>query len=164
MDDVEFAKDLASLGDIYVNEAFSCSHRAHASVSNITKFIESYGGLHFISEIDALSQITNDIKRPISCIIGGSKISTKINVITNLVSKYDNIVIVGAMANNFIRFNGQNIGKSFFEKNADNIVKEIYDKAKKNKCEICRQKYNISYYNIRYGVCLILDAMLICGT
>ena len=135
-DDIEFAKDLASLGDIYVNEAFSCSHRAHASVSNITKFIKSYGGLHLISEIDALSQITHDIKRPISCIIGGSKISTKINVITNLVSKYDNIIIVGAMANNFIRFNGQNIGKSFFEKNADNIVKEIYDKAKKNKCEI----------------------------
>ena len=134
--EIEFAKNLASLGDIYVNEAFSCSHRAHASVSNITRFIKSYGGLHLINEIDALNQITHDIKRPISCIIGGSKISTKISIITNLVSKYDNIIIVGAMANNFLKFNGQNIGKSFFEKNSETIVKDIYDKAKKNRCKI----------------------------
>ena len=135
-DDTEFAKKLASLGDVYVNEAFSCSHRAHTSVSMITRFIKSYGGLHLINEINALNQITHDIKRPISCIIGGSKISTKIDVITNLASKYNNIIIVGAMANNFIKFNGHNIGKSFFETNSDYIIKDIYDKAKINQCKI----------------------------
>jgi phosphoglycerate kinase len=135
-DDIEFAKDLASLGDIYVNEAFSCSHRAHASVSNITKFIKSYGGLHLISEIDALNQITHNIKRPISCIIGGSKISTKINVIKNLITKFDNIVIVGAMANNIIKYMGNNIGMSLNEKNSDDLVKEIISLSSKKKCNL----------------------------
>ena len=117
-DDIEFAKKLASLGDIYVNEAFSCSHRAHTSVSKITKFIPSYGGLHLSNEIDALHQITHNIEKPVSCIIGGSKISTKIKVITNLAKKYDNIIIVGAMANNFVKYNNHNIGKSVFERNS----------------------------------------------
>ena len=135
-DDVEFAKTLANLGDIYVNEAFSCSHRAHASVSKITKFIPSYGGLHLSNEIDALNQIIHNIEKPVSCIIGGSKISTKIKVITNLAKKYENIIIVGAMANNFIKYNNHNIGKSIFEKDSDLIVKEIYDSAKFNNCKI----------------------------
>ncbi len=139
-DDIEFAKKLASLGDIYVNEAFSCSHRAHASVSKITKFIPSYGGLHLSNEIDALYQITHNIKKPVSCIIGGSKISTKIKVITNLATKYDNIIVVGAMANNFIKYNNHNIGKSVFEKNSELIVKEIYDSAKLNDCKIIYPK------------------------
>ncbi len=135
-DDIEFAKKLASLGDIYVNEAFSCSHRAHASVSKITKFIPSYGGLHLSNEIDALYQITHNIEKPVSCIIGGSKISTKIKVITNLAKKYDNIIVVGAMANNFVKYNNHNIGKSVFEKNSGLIVKKIYESAKFNNCKI----------------------------
>ena len=135
-DDTEFAKKIASLGDIYVNEAFSCSHRAHASVSKITKFIPSYGGLYLSNEINALNQITKDIKKPVSCIIGGSKISTKIKVITNLAKKYDNIIVVGAMANNFVKYNNHNIGKSIFEKDSDLIVKAIYDSAKINNCKI----------------------------
>ena len=135
-DDIEFARKLASLGDVYVNEAFSCSHRAHASVSNVTKFIPAYGGLHLANEINALNQITRNIKKPISCIIGGSKISTKIEVITNLAKKYDNIVVVGAMANNFLKYNNHNIGKSVFEKNSELVVKEIYDSAKFNNCKI----------------------------
>ncbi len=135
-DDLEFAKKLASFGDVYVNEAFSCSHRAHTSVSKITKFIPSYGGLHLINEINALNLITHNIKKPITCIIGGSKISTKIKVITNLARKYDNIIIVGAMANNFLKYNNLNIGKSAFEKNSELIVKEIYETAKINNCKI----------------------------
>ncbi len=143
-DDSEFAKKLASLGDIYVNEAFSCSHRAHASVSKITKFIPSYGGLHLSNEIDALNQITHNIEKPVSCIIGGSKISTKIKVITNLAKKYDNIIVVGAMANNFIKYHNHNIGKSVFEKNSDLIVKEIYDSAKINNCKIiCPSDFSV---------------------
>ena len=134
--DLDFAKKLASLGDVYVNEAFSCSHRAHSSISSITSFISSYAGPHLAKEIAALNQITESIQKPISCIIGGSKISTKINVIKNLVTKYDNIIIVGAMANNFIKYDGKNIGKSFFEKNSDKIVESIYSTAQKFKCKI----------------------------
>ena len=79
-----FAKHLASLADIYVNDAFSCSHRAHASIFEITKFLPSYAGLQLNLEIDALTKITSEIKRPITCIIGGSKISSKINIIKEL--------------------------------------------------------------------------------
>ena len=134
--DLNFAEKLASLGDVYVNEAFSCSHRAHSSISGITKFISSYAGPHLAKEIAALNQITESIQKPISCIIGGSKISTKINVIKNLVTKYDNIIIVGAMANNFIKYDGKNIGKSFFENNSDKIVESIYNTAQKYKCKV----------------------------
>ena len=76
--DFNFAKQLSNLADIYVNDAFSCSHRPHASIDQITKFLPSYIGLQFDQEIDALKKITTEIKKPISCIIGGSKISTKI--------------------------------------------------------------------------------------
>ena len=80
----EFAKNLARLADIYVNDAFSCSHRAHTSIFEITKFLPSYAGLQLNLEIDALTKITSEIKKPVTCIIGGSKISTKINIIKNL--------------------------------------------------------------------------------
>jgi len=110
--DNEFAKHLASLADIYVNEAFSCSHRTHASIFEITKFLPSFAGLQLKLEIDALSKITSEIKKPVTCIIGGSKISTKINIIKNLIPKFNNIIIVGAMANSIIRYKGHNIGKS----------------------------------------------------
>ena len=104
-DDGEFAKSLAKLGDIYVNEAFSCSHRKHASVHSITNFIPSYSGIQLESEVNSLKKITESIERPISCIVGGSKISTKISVIKNMISKCDNIILVGRMANNIIKFN-----------------------------------------------------------
>ena len=133
---LEFSKKLASLGDIYVNDAFSCSHRKHSSISGITKFVPSYAGLHMIKEINALGQITKNIKKPVSCIIGGSKISTKINVIKNLVKLYDNIIIVGAMANNFIMYNGGSIGKSFFEESSNKIVETIYETTEKYNCKI----------------------------
>ena len=124
--DPEFAKHLASLADIYVNDAFSCSHRAHASIHEISNFLPSYSGLQLDLEVSALKKITSEIKRPITCIIGGSKISTKINVIKNLISKFDNIVIVGGMANNVIKYMGYNIGKSLQEENSDLIIKEIF--------------------------------------
>ena len=101
---------MAKLGDIYVNDAFSCSHREHASVTSITKFIPSYNGLQMNSEVEALKKITTEIKKPITCIIGGSKISTKINVIKNLIPKFNTIIIVGGMANNFIEYFGNNVG------------------------------------------------------
>ena len=134
--DNKFAKHLASLGDIYVNDAFSCSHRAHASIHQIPKYLPSYSGLQLDLEVAALDKITNKITKPITCIIGGSKISTKINIIKNLISKFDNIIIVGGMANNFIEYFGNNIGKSIKEQNCDKIVEEIISLSKKKECKI----------------------------
>ncbi len=132
----KFSEHLAKLGDIYVNDAFSCSHREHASVTSITKFIPSYSGLQINSEVEALKKITTDIKKPITCIIGGSKISTKIDVIKNLIPKFDNIVIVGAMANNILKYKGYNVGASLFERNSEKIIEEIFSEIETNSCEI----------------------------
>ena len=134
--DNKFAEHIASLGDLYVNDAFSCSHRSHASIVQIPKFLNSFSGLQLDLEINALTKITSEITKPISCIIGGSKISTKINIIKNLIPRFDNIIIVGGMANNFIEYFGHNIGKSIKEKNCDLIVKEIISLSEKEKCEI----------------------------
>ncbi len=134
--DNKFAEHLSNLGDIYVNDAFSCSHRAHSSICEIPKFLPSFSGLQLDLEVNALNKITSEITRPITCIIGGSKISTKINVIKNLIPKFDNIIIVGGMANNFIKYFGNSIGKSIIEKNCDKIVEEIISLSKKKKCKI----------------------------
>ena len=134
--DTNFAKHLSYLGDIYVNDAFSCSHRAHASIHQIPKFLPSFSGLQLDLEVDALTKITSKIIRPITCIIGGSKISTKINVFKNLITKFDNIIVVGGMANNFIEFFGNNVGKSIKEKDCNLILEEIISLAKKEECKI----------------------------
>jgi len=134
--DLVFSKKLASLGDLYVNEAFSCSHRNHASISQITKHIDSYAGINLALELEALKKITSEITKPTTCLIGGSKISTKIKIIRNLITKFDNIIIVGAMANNIIKFKGHEIGKSLCEKNCDEIIEEIFTLGKENNCNI----------------------------
>ncbi len=134
--DEEFARKLSSFGEIFVNDAFSCSHRKHASVDKITKFLPSYCGIQMNAEVNALKKITTDIKKPIACIVGGSKISTKISVIKNLIPRFDNIIIVGAMANNIIKYKGFKIGNSIIENNCNNIVEEIFLLAKQNACEI----------------------------
>ena len=101
--DDNFAKNLASLGEIYINDAFSCSHRKQSSIHKITNFLtECYASPKFMKEINSINIILKDKKNPITCIIGGSKVSTKIGVLTSLIKRVDNIIIVGAMANNFI--------------------------------------------------------------
>jgi len=129
-----FAKELSKNGDIYINEAFSCSHRAHASVCEITNHIKSYAGKMLIEEINAIKMLTSRAKKPVTCIIGGSKISTKIGILTNLIKKMDNIIVVGALANNFIKHKGYNIGKSIFEKNKEDLVSDIIRNSKINNC------------------------------
>ncbi len=138
--DEKFANHLASLGDVYVNDAFSCSHRAHASVCKISKFLLSFSGLQMDLEINALKKITSNIIKPVTCVIGGSKISTKIGVIKNLILKFDNIIIVGGMANNIIEYHGKNIGKSIKEKNVNSIVNEIISLSKIQNCNIIYPK------------------------
>ena len=132
----QFAKQIASLADIYVNDAFSCSHRAHASIHHITNFLPCYSGLQLDLEVNALKKITSEIKKPITCIIGGSKVSTKINIIKNLIPKFDNIIIVGGMANNIIKYMGNQIGKSLKEENCDPIIKEIISLSETENCKI----------------------------
>ena len=135
--DDNFAKKLASLGDIYINDAFSCSHRKQASVHKITEYVkEVYAGPLLKKEIETINLVINNKKKPVTCIIGGSKISTKINVIINLIKNVDNIIIVGAMANNFLIYNRLKVGKSLVEKNVKEVIKKIYIEAKKNKCNI----------------------------
>ena len=122
---------MSNLGDIYVNDAFSCSHRAHASINQICKYLPSFSGLQLDLEVAALNKITDEITKPITCIIGGSKISSKIDVIKNLIPKFDNIIIVGGMANNFIEYFGNNIGKSIKEKIVNKLLKKLSHSQKK---------------------------------
>ena len=121
---------------MFVNDAFSCSHRAHASVNKITEFLPSFAGLQLQTEINALKKVTSEIKKPITCIIGGSKISTKIGIIKNLIPKFDNIIIVGGMANNILLHKGYKIGKSIKEENCEKIVNEIFENSKNYSCKI----------------------------
>ena len=135
--DENFSKKLASLGDIYINDAFSCSHRKQSSIHKITKFIrKSYAGPLLKREIDAINLVIKNKKKPVTCIIGGSKISTKINVITSLIKNINNLIIVGAMANNFFIYKNFKIGKSLVENDTKDIIKKIYDHANKNNCNI----------------------------
>ena len=135
--DDAFAKKLASLGDIYINDAFSCSHRQQASIHKITKYVkECYAGPLLKKEVEAINSVVKDKKKPVTCIIGGSKVSTKINIISNLIKNVENIVIVGAMANNFLAYNQIKIGKSLVEKDSEKIISIIYAEAKKYNCNI----------------------------
>ena len=135
-----FQNILLHLADLFVNDAFSCSHRSHASVCKITEYLPSYAGLQLETEVNALKKVTTEIKKPITCIIGGSKISTKIEIIKNLIPRFDDIIIVGGMANNILQFNGNNIGKSIKENNCEKIIKEIFDTSKKHSCIITYPK------------------------
>ena len=135
--DENFSKKLASLGDIYINDAFSCSHRKQSSIHNITKFLDRcFAGPLLKKEIDAINLVIKNKKEPVTCIIGGSKISTKINVLSNLIKEVNSLIIVGAMANNFFLYKNLNIGKSLVETDTKEIIEKIYEKAKKNNCEI----------------------------
>ena len=134
--DISFAKHLAGLADLFVNDSFSCSHRAHTSVCKITEFLPSFAGIQLESEINALKKVTTEIKKPITCIIGGSKISTKIGIIKNLIPKFDNIIIVGGMANNILSYKGNQIGKSIKEKDCEMIIGEIFETSKNYSCTI----------------------------
>jgi phosphoglycerate kinase len=98
--------------------------------------MNSFAGKQLVEEINTIKMLTNGVKKPVVCIIGGSKISSKIGVLTNLIKKMSTIVIVGAMANNFIKHKGYNIGKSMFEENHENLLEDIIKQAKLNNCNL----------------------------
>lgn len=135
-DDESFAKTLSMCGELFINEAFSCSHRKQASLHNITKFIDSYGGPYLKKELDSINMILENKKRPVVCIIGGAKVSTKINILKKLVKLADELIIVGAMANNFLLYHGYNVGSSLVEKDVKEIIDDIYKDAKESNCKL----------------------------
>ncbi|HSC19885.1 MAG TPA: phosphoglycerate kinase [Rhizomicrobium sp.] len=129
--DPEFAKQLASLGDIYVNDAFSAAHRAHASTEALAHLLPSAAGRSMQAELEHLHQALGDPMHPVMAVVGGAKVSTKIELLTNLLTKVDVLVIGGAMANTFLAAEGRNVGKSLYEESelgtARNIVTAATD-------------------------------------
>lgn len=134
--DPEFAKELASLADIYVNDAFSTCHRKHASMVGIPAILDSYAGINLEYELDNLSALVSDPERPVMVIVGGSKVSTKLELLKALVSKTDYVVVGGGMANTFLFANGVNVGKSLKEEELKNDALDLLEKAKANNCEV----------------------------
>lgn len=126
-----FSKDLASFADIYVNDAFGTAHRAHASNVGVSKFLPSAAGFLLEKEIKYLKESLENPKRPFVAILGGAKVSDKINLIKNLLDKIDSIVIVGAMANTFIKSMGKEVGKSLVEDDKLDLARQIIDQASK---------------------------------
>jgi phosphoglycerate kinase len=134
--DEEFAKKLASLGDVYVNDAFGAAHRAHASVAAITKFLPSVAGFLLAKEIYYLGNLLKNPERPFIVILGGAKISTKIGVINNLLDKVDKMLIGGGMTFTFLKSKGLNIGTSIVETEKEVEAFEILRKAQNEEKEI----------------------------
>jgi phosphoglycerate kinase len=134
--DPEFAKALAKLGDIYVNDAFSVSHRAHASTEGLAHLLPAYAGRTLQTELDALVKALEHPDRPLTAIVGGAKVSTKLDLLGNLSRKVDVLIIGGAMANTFLLAQGKKVGKSLFEKDLVEIAKKILDEATANKRQI----------------------------
>ena len=136
----KFARELANVADYFVNDAFSVSHRKHISTYSLSNLLPSYLGRSLELELTMLSKINENINKPVMAIIGGSKISTKINLLSNLVKKVDYLVIGGAMANTFLLERGYDIGSSLVEKDKLDIVKNVLQQAKENNCTIILPK------------------------
>ncbi len=134
--DTAFAQKLAALGDIFVNDAFSAAHRAHASTDAVARLLPAYAGPLLMEEITALRSVLDKPQRPTAAVIGGAKVSTKIPVLTNLAAKVDKLIIGGGMANTFYLAQGVNIGKSLAEPDFTKTALEIMHAAKARSCEI----------------------------
>ena len=134
--DPAFADQLAQLGDLYVNDAFSAAHRAHASTEAIARRLPAYAGLAMERELDALEAALGNPKRPVLGIVGGSKVSTKLDLLKNLVTKLDKLAIGGGMANTFLYAQGHDVGRSYCEKDLAETAREIVRLAGQNNCKL----------------------------
>ena len=134
--DLDFAKDLAALGDLYVNDAFSCSHRAHASVVALAQLRPAIAGFALAEELTALNAILTNPQRPLMAIVGGSKVSTKLDLLHNLISKVDYLALGGGMANTFLLAQGQDIGESLAEPDLVPMARDIINAAKDHNCNL----------------------------
>lgn len=131
-----FAKQLAENGDFFVNDAFSSAHRAHASTEGITHHLPSAAGLAMERELDYLTAALANPERPMACVVGGAKVSTKIELLLNLVGKADKLIVGGGMANTFLFAKGLSVGKSLCEPDLADTAREIMSQAETNNCEI----------------------------
>ncbi len=131
-----FAKDIAVNGDIYVNDAFSAAHRAHVTTEAIAHILPAYAGRTMQAELEALGSALGDPKRPVLAVVGGAKVSSKIDLLENLVSKVDMLVIGGGMANTFLAAKGVNVGKSLYEHDLAETARRIMTAADAANCEI----------------------------
>jgi phosphoglycerate kinase len=131
-----FIDKLSVLGDVYVNDAFSTAHRAHASTEGIANRLPAVAGRLMQAELEALDKALGNPKRPVCAVVGGAKVSTKLDLLGNLVGKVDKLIIGGGMANTFLFAQGAPIGKSLAEKDLANTAREIMDKAAKAKCKL----------------------------
>ncbi len=134
--DALFAQELASLGDYYVNDAFSCSHRAHASISGISKYLPFAAGRLLEQEVGTLMALFSEAEHPLAAIIGGSKVSTKLELLENLITKVDKLIIGGAMANTFLMAQGYTVGCSLCEPGLKQTALDVLSRAKDIGCEI----------------------------
>ena len=134
--DPKFAASLAALGDLFCNDAFSASHRAHASTTGLAKYLPSCAGKLMEAELKALESVLGQPERPVATVVGGAKISTKIALLENLIEKVDCIIIGGAMANTFLFSKGFKIGRSLVEESLKPTALKILDKAEKYSCKV----------------------------
>ena len=134
--DPAFAKQLAELGDVYVNDAFSAAHRAHASTEGLARLLPAYAGESMRRELDALDAALGKPQKPVIGIVGGAKVSTKLDLLKNLVGKLDRLAIGGGMANTFLYAQGIDIGGSLAEKDMAETAREIMAEAKTQGCEL----------------------------
>ncbi|RLJ60001.1 phosphoglycerate kinase [Litoreibacter meonggei] len=169
--DAGFAQRLASLGDVYVNDAFSAAHRAHASTEALAKLLPACAGRLMQEELSALEAALGTPERPVVAIVGGAKVSTKLDLLGNLVEKVDHLVIGGGMANTFLAAQGIGVGKSLAEHEMAGTARDIIAKAKTTGCEIILPrdivvakefKENAQHQTVAAGDCpedqMILDA------
>jgi len=150
--DPAFAKQLAALGELYVNDAFSAAHRAHGSTEGVARLLPSAAGRSMQAELDALEAALGTPERPAMAIVGGAKVSSKLDVLGNLVGKVDQLVIGGGMANTFLFAKGVEIGKSLCEKELAETAREIVAKAEKAGCEIVLPRDVVLAHALKAGV------------
>jgi phosphoglycerate kinase len=134
--DALFARQIAALGDAYVNDAFSCSHRPHASIYHLPKLLPSYVGFAMQEEIESLDSLFSAPERPLAAVVGGSKVSTKLELLDHLVEKVDVLIIGGAMANTFLCAQGHALGTSLCEQEMMDTARAILAKAEQANCRI----------------------------
>ncbi|GGD45810.1 phosphoglycerate kinase [Croceicoccus pelagius] len=134
--DPEFARAIAANGDLYVNDAFSTAHRAHASTEGLTKFLPSYAGRSMQKELEALDKALGSPEKPVAAVVGGAKVSSKLDVLRHLVGQVDHLIIGGGMANTFLAARGVDVGKSLCEHDLTGTAEEIMDAADASGCTV----------------------------
>ncbi|NIX77920.1 phosphoglycerate kinase [Microvirga terricola] len=166
--DKAFVAELAKLGDIYVNDAFSAAHRAHASTEGLAHVLPAYAGRTMEAELEALTKGLEAPARPVVAIVGGAKVSSKIDLLENLVAKVDALVIGGGMANTFVHATGLNVGKSLAEKDLAETALRIIEKARAANCAIilpvdgvCAYEFKAGAANHTYGIDAIPEDQMI---